>query len=91
MVLCVSWRIKSIVRAVTYSIIAVVAVQYALTQDIYTRVLAITWMMHVILIGGSRFSWRVYADTKFKLVLKDERKRTLIVGAGAAGHFPHPP
>ncbi len=78
-------ELKSIVRAVTYSIIAVIAVQYALTQDIYTRVLAITWMMHIILIGGSRFSWRVYADTRFKLVRKDDRKRTLIVGAGAAG------
>jgi len=78
-------ELQSIVRAVTYTIIAVMVVQFALVQDIYWRVLSLTWMMHVILIGGSRFSWRVYADHWFKHDKIDGRKRTLIVGAGAAG------
>lgn len=78
-------ELKSIVRAVTFSVLAVVFVQYLLTQDIYWRVLTITWMMHIILIGGSRFSWRMFADSRLKSGSRDDRKRTLIVGAGAAG------
>jgi FlaA1/EpsC-like NDP-sugar epimerase len=51
--------------------------------DVYVRVLGVTWMMHVILIGGSRFSWRMYRDYYIKT--KQEKKRALIIGAGAAG------
>ncbi len=78
-------ELKSIVRAVTYSILTVMMIQFVIQQDIYWRVLTLTWMMHVILIGGSRFSWRVYSDAKFKKDRTDDRKRILIVGAGAAG------
>jgi len=78
-------ELKSIVKAVTYTIIAVMVVQFTLVQDIYWRVLSLTWMLHVILIGGSRFSWRVYADSRFKEDKTNGRKRTLIVGAGKAG------
>lgn len=48
----------------------------------------ITWMMHLILIGGSRLSWRV---ARHRIVGKEEKnnyknkKRTLIVGAGRGG------
>ncbi len=42
-----------------------------------------TWMMHVLLIGGSRMSWRVYKDAIW--LRKKDGKRTLIVGAGSAG------
>ena len=77
-------ELTSIVRAVTYSIISVMLMQVIVNQDIYVRVLVITWMLHILLIGGSRFSWRLAVDLKNrKLNLKT--KRTLIVGAGAAG------
>ncbi|EPD52356.1 hypothetical protein HMPREF1210_01709 [Paenisporosarcina sp. HGH0030] len=78
-------EVLSIVRAVTYTILTVMVIQYALQQNIYWRVLALTWMLHVFLIGGSRFSWRLYADSRFRFEKTDVRKRTLIVGAGAAG------
>ena len=40
-------------------------------------------MIHIILIGGSRFLWRIFRD---RYISKPEaKKRTLIVGAGAAG------
>jgi FlaA1/EpsC-like NDP-sugar epimerase len=51
--------------------------------NIYVRVLGITWMLHILLIVGSRFSWRVYRDRYMKPLTKG--KRTLIVGAGSAG------
>ena len=40
-------------------------------------------MLNLSLIGGSRFFWRVYQDSYIKKT--DFRKRTLIIGAGAAG------
>ncbi len=58
--------------------------QVIVNQDIYVRVLVITWMVHILFIGGSRFSWRLVVEMKnIKLSLRT--KRTLIVGAGAAG------
>ena len=40
-------------------------------------------MMELLLIGGSRFTWRIFRDSYIRSI--DKRKRTLIVGAGAAG------
>jgi FlaA1/EpsC-like NDP-sugar epimerase len=77
-------ELVSIFRAISLSIIVTAIVQLVFAQHIY-RALFITWMMHVLLIGGVRFSWRMYRDT---YLIKDQRgnkKRTLIVGAGAAG------
>lgn len=77
-------ELKSIVKAVTFTILIVAAMQFILTQDVYVRALAITWMLHVILIGGSRLSWRIVRD----VVIKDKNtnmKRTMIIGAGQAG------
>ncbi|MCA1031305.1 polysaccharide biosynthesis protein [Bacillus timonensis] len=70
-------------KVVTLTIITLAVVQSIFIGEIYLRVLMITWMMHVILIGGSRFSWRIYRDA-FLRKSKD-KKRTLIIGAGAAG------
>lgn len=73
----------SIAKAVTFSIITLAVVQYVAIGNVYVRVLMLTWMMHILFIGGSRFSWRIFRDS----FIKDTkvRKRTLIVGAGAAG------
>jgi FlaA1/EpsC-like NDP-sugar epimerase len=76
-------EMMAIVRAVTFSIIVTGAVQFVVNGNIYIRVLLVTWMLHVILIGGSRFSWRMYRDYYMKA--KNEKKRALIIGAGSAG------
>jgi FlaA1/EpsC-like NDP-sugar epimerase len=73
----------AIIRAVTFSILVTGAVQLIVNGNVYTRVLVVTWMLHVILIGGSRFSWRMYRDYYIKN--KTEKKRALIIGAGSAG------
>ncbi|KPB05746.1 polysaccharide biosynthesis protein [Bacillus sp. CHD6a] len=70
-------------KAVTYSVTVAGFVQLIVAGDIYIRVLIVTWMLHMILIGGSRFSWRVYRDFYYNKAMN--KKRTLIVGAGAAG------
>lgn len=77
-------ELKSIVEAVTLSILVVAAVQYVLTQNVSIRALVITWMLHVMLIGGSRLSWRVVGARVVKA--RDvQMNRTIIIGAGQAG------
>ncbi|RIW36061.1 polysaccharide biosynthesis protein [Bacillus salacetis] len=73
----------AIIKAITYSIIATSVIQFVVVGDVYFRVMGITWMMHIILIGGSRFAWRMYRDTYMKT--KTEKKKALIIGAGSAG------
>jgi FlaA1/EpsC-like NDP-sugar epimerase len=73
----------AIIKAVTLSIAVTGVVQLIVNGNVYIRVLGITWMLHIIFIGGSRFSWRMYRDRYMKS--KQEKKRALIVGAGAAG------
>lgn len=76
-------ELMAIFKAVTYSIITTGIIQFVFLQDVYFRALGITWMMHILLIGGSRFCWRIYRDRFLKPTAN--MKRTLIVGAGSAG------
>ncbi len=73
----------SIAKAVTFSIITLGVVQFFTIGNVYVRVLMLTWMMHILFIGGSRFSWRLFRDAFYRE--SKDKKRTLIVGAGAAG------
>lgn len=77
-------ELLAIIKAVTLSVIVTGIVQMMVNNfTIYQRALAVTWMLHILLIGGSRFIWRIYRDGLSKA--KQEQRRTLIVGAGAAG------
>lgn len=72
-----------ILKAITFSIATAAVIQLIIFQDVSFRLLAVTWMLHILLIGGSRFCWRIVRDTYIKK--NDDKKRTLIVGAGSAG------
>ncbi|KAB2477471.1 polysaccharide biosynthesis protein [Bacillus cereus] len=76
-------ELKQIFKAITLSIIVTAIVQQIINHDIYVRILAIAWMLHLLLIGGSRFVWRMFRDTY--ITKATNKKRTLIVGAGSAG------
>lgn len=77
-------ELMAIVKAVTLSIITAAAVQFLVNDfTMYRRALIITWLLHITLIGGSRFAWRIFRDRYF--VANKNRTRTLIVGAGEAG------
>ncbi|MEH6889060.1 nucleoside-diphosphate sugar epimerase/dehydratase [Bacillus sp. JJ864] len=76
-------ELKQIFKAVTFSILVTAIVQEIINHDIYVRILAIAWMLHLLLIGGSRFVWRLFRDTY--IAQNTNQTRTLIVGAGAAG------
>lgn len=84
-----SWEYASIgelviiLKTVTASIIISAIVQGMIIGEIFYRLLVVTCLLHMILIGGSRFCWRVYRD---RYLVKDvNKKRTLIIGAGSAG------
>jgi FlaA1/EpsC-like NDP-sugar epimerase len=72
-----------IFKVITYSIVSAAFIQLIVVQDIYFRLLSVTWMLHMLIIGGSRFGWRLYRDTMIKST--NHKKRTLIIGAGSAG------
>ncbi|QIZ10381.1 polysaccharide biosynthesis protein [Priestia megaterium] len=74
----------TVLKAVTFSVITAAIIQFIIGQQVYFRILTTTWMMHLFLIGGSRFSWRIYKDKHLEGNNK-VKKRTLIIGAGSAG------
>ncbi|WP_420910177.1 polysaccharide biosynthesis protein [Mammaliicoccus lentus] len=73
-----------IVKAVTGSIITTAIIVPIFTHHPpFERLYFITWMMHLLLIGGSRLSWRIYRKA---FISKDVNKKpTLIVGGGRGG------
>lgn len=73
----------SIFKAVTLSVGATFLIQSLIYGPVYYRIMIITWMIHLLLIGGSRFSWRMYRDGYRKM--ESRKNRTLIIGAGSAG------
>ncbi|PNZ70006.1 polysaccharide biosynthesis protein [Staphylococcus croceilyticus] len=73
-----------IVEAVTCSIlVTIILVPIFTGHPPFFRLYLITWMMHLILIGGSRISWRVARG--FVVGKQEKKKPTLIVGAGRGG------
>lgn len=73
-----------VVRAVICSIAATMIIVLIFTlQTPFFRLYFITWMMHLILIGGSRIFWRIYR--KYIVGRSIKKKPTLIVGAGEGG------
>ncbi|MGO1820156.1 MAG: polysaccharide biosynthesis protein, partial [Senegalia sp. (in: firmicutes)] len=73
-----------IVKSVTGSIIATgIIVPIVTQQPPFLRLYFITWMMHLLLIGGSRLSWRIFR--KAFISNEGKKKPTLIVGGGRGG------
>src|SRR5690625_2777460 len=77
-------ELRSIVFSVSLTVLSATVVQFFLTEyTIYRRGLVVTWLFYIVLMGGSRFLWRVVRD---EYIVKNKNKvRTLIVGAGDAG------
>lgn len=70
-----------IVKAVTGSIVTTgIIVTIVTQQPPFLRLYFITWMMHLLLIGGSRLFWRIFR--KAFISTEGKRKPTLIVGGG---------
>ncbi|MBH0230740.1 polysaccharide biosynthesis protein [Halobacillus yeomjeoni] len=97
------WRYAStdellgIISVVTLSIITTALIKFISFGMVYERALIITWMLHILLIGGVRFAWQYYRNYGFSITpmfklstLKEtdsNTKKTLIIGAGSAGRM----
>jgi FlaA1/EpsC-like NDP-sugar epimerase len=73
-----------IVKAVSLSVCTTAILQVVIMQDLSLRVLMSSLMIQMLLIGGSRYSWRLFKDRQLRNKVNDI-KRTLIIGAGSAG------
>ncbi|WLR55461.1 nucleoside-diphosphate sugar epimerase/dehydratase [Mesobacillus subterraneus] len=76
-------ELVSIFRAVTLAVLTVALFQFAVGLPTYGRALFSVWSLLLLMIGGSRFVWRIYRDRYIKP--DHDTKRVLIVGAGQAG------
>ncbi len=76
-------ELLAIFKAITLTILITALTQLITFTKIYMDILSITWMIHIILIGGSRFSWRLFREKYINR--KIYKKRALIIGAGSAG------
>ncbi|MBW8350291.1 polysaccharide biosynthesis protein [Bacillus sp. IITD106] len=89
------WRYASmeelvgVFSVVTSSIIITAIVQKIFFNNIYARGLSLTYMFHILMLGGVRFWWRFYQSILFeyKNKVRHKAKRTLIVGAGSTGRM----
>jgi len=78
-------ELLAIVKGVTASIILTSILSLIINGQVFIRLILITWMMHLILIGGSRISWRVL---RRHILDKDiELIPTLVVGTGRGGNL----
>ncbi|MEH7416925.1 nucleoside-diphosphate sugar epimerase/dehydratase [Neobacillus drentensis] len=76
-------ELLSILKIVTIAVLLAAFFQQLIVQEIFVRLLAVTWLLNMSIIGGSRFCWRMLRDSRLNKI--DNKKRTLIVGAGSAG------
>ncbi|WP_077619746.1 polysaccharide biosynthesis protein [Bacillus sinesaloumensis] len=91
------WRYASaeelvgLVLVVTSSIVLTAISQKVMFDNIYTRSLVLTFLLHLFLLGGIRFWWRFTSTVLFAIKTKEIRsikhKRTLILGAGSTGRM----
>jgi FlaA1/EpsC-like NDP-sugar epimerase len=91
------WRYASmdelvgLFMVVTSSIVVTAIVQKFAFDNIYFRGLSLTYMLHILLLGGVRFWVRFTQSVAFTIKSKEKKpvklKRTLIIGAGSTGRM----
>ncbi len=79
-------ELVAVTQSVTATMVTVPIITYLLFEITFFRLMFITWMMHLILIGGSRLSWKLlHYQARGKRTNGRGMKRTLVVGAGKGG------
>lgn len=76
-------ELRGIIKSVTFSIVVTFLVQSIFDFNIKPTTFVMVWMLLILLIGGSRFSWRVFRDSY--IVSDTNMNKVLIIGAGQAG------
>lgn len=76
-------EILTIFKVVTSSILVAAVIQEIVYKEIYFRLLLITWLLHLLLICGSRLCGKIIFGSSH--IKRRDSRRTLIIGAGSAG------
>jgi FlaA1/EpsC-like NDP-sugar epimerase len=76
-------ELMGITKSVTLSILMVTLFQFIMDYNVYGRVLFSTWTLLILMIGGSRFWWRITRDRFVKT--QGNMEKVLVIGAGQAG------
>lgn len=74
---------KIILKIITISIVCAAGIQLLVFKQVLFKELIIIWLLQVAFVGGIRFHSRLKSVRHFSM--SEQKKRTLIVGAGAAG------
>ena len=77
-------ELLTISYAVTTAVFTASIMQFVLKGDVYVRIMIVTWLLLILLIGGSRFLLRIAHD-RTSLKPNGDLKKVLIIGAGEAG------
>lgn len=77
-------ELLAIINAVSLGALCIVTASFLFRIPLPRSIIILSWSFTIILIGGSRFAWRLYIDKKNDYGVNHSRK-ALIVGAGAAG------
>ncbi|TDQ38653.1 polysaccharide biosynthesis protein [Aureibacillus halotolerans] len=89
-------ELLGLIKVVSLSIGTTAIVQGIFFGEIYQRALIITWMLHILLLGGVRFMWRYYKTNSFKTRATSKKEKandektktkTIIIGAGSSGQM----
>jgi len=77
-------ELLAVINAVTVGALATITATYFLQSQLPRSIIVLAWAFTLLLVGGSRFIWRLYVERKKGNGVKPGR-RALIVGAGDAG------
>ncbi|MFC3420007.1 polysaccharide biosynthesis protein [Salinicoccus hispanicus] len=76
----------SVTQAVSGSVMATIVLTFLLFDTAFMRLMLVTWMMHLILIGGSRLFWKVITyEMNGRRSHGVKMTRTLVFGGGKGG------
>lgn len=76
----------SIFMAISWaSLVLVMALFFLRIHDMPRSILVINWMLGLLFLGGTRFSYRIFME--FRGFPAGSRRRALIIGAGDAGEM----
>lgn len=77
-------ELLAVVYAVSVGAMSTIAASFFLRTHLPRSIIILAWAFTIILVGGSRFAWRLYNERRRGGGIKPGRK-ALIVGAGDAG------
>ncbi|MDA1476487.1 polysaccharide biosynthesis protein [Bacillus changyiensis] len=72
-----------LLKSITLSHLVTAIIELCIFQNVPVRLLCVSWIFQLMLIGGSRMMWRIIREHVNKR--NKEATRALIIGAGAAG------